>query len=189
MDLTVLLSGVAGKDSRAWWNLLRELGRLARAAARRNRLSDAERRDLVQTVALLVLEGLPVRDPERSWGWLVTTLDRQARRIRARAERTLRLPDRAALAGESSPRFRGPETATLAAERDRALWLLTTRLSSARARRLVWLLAHRPDLSQAELAAELGVAVGSIGPLRRRSLDTLRNHLLAAGYGPTDLTL
>src|SRR5699024_169535 len=71
-------------------------------------------------------------------------------------------------------------------ERDRVLWLAATRLPSPRARHLVWLLAFRPELTQHQMARELGIAVGSVGPLRRRSLDTLRRQLRAHGYRTPD---
>ena len=145
-------------------------------------MNDADTGDLVQAVALALLERLPVREPACLPGWLATTLTRQARRMLSRRSRELPLSDnRCAPAGSS------PESAALAAERDHALWLAAAQLSSARARRLVWLLAHRPDLTQTQLAVELDVAPGTVGPLRRRSLDTLRAHLLAAGFDASNL--
>lgn len=182
MDFAALLLRVAERDSQAWAALLRVVARAARRAAGRHRMNDADTRDLVQAVALALFERLPVREPARLPGWLATTIARQARRIISRRGRELPLPS-----DRWVPAWNSPESAALAAERDHALWQAAARLSSARARRLVWLLAHRPDLTQEQLAAELDVSPGTVGPLRRRSLDTLRTHLLAAGFDASDL--
>lgn len=182
MDFAALLLRVAERDSQAWAALLREVARAARRAAGRHRLNDADTGDLVQAVALALFERLPVREPACLPGWLATTITRQARRMISRRRRELPLP-----ADRWDPAWDSPESVALVAERDQALWLAAAQLSSARARHLVWLLAHRPDLTQTELAAELDVAPGTVGPLRRRSLDTLRAHLLTAGFDASDL--
>ena len=41
---------------------------------------------------------------------------------------------------------------------------------------LIALLTQDPPLPYAEIAARLGIPVGSIGPCRRRCLDKLRRH-------------
>lgn len=182
MDFEVLLSHAAGGDEEAWARLLREITHLARRTARRGRMDDADAGDLVQTVALVLLERMSVREPARLPGWLAATLGRQANRMLRRRCRELPLPDDSVLrAGQS------PEWAALTRERDQALWLATARLPSSRARRLVHLLAYRPELTQKQLAVELDLAPGSVGPLRRRSLDALRGYLATTGFGPSDL--
>jgi len=180
------LSRVAGDDDQTWRWLLGEISRIACRVPNGGRLCEADRRDLVQTVALIILERSPVCDPERLSGWLATTLGRQALRMCARRDRQGR--DDTDGYSAVSPRADGccPETFTLVGERDRVLWLAATRLPSPRARHLVWLLAFRPELTQHQMARELGIAVGSVGPLRRRSLDTLRRQLRAHGYRTSD---
>src|SRR5699024_2904334 len=160
--------------------------RIARRVPVGGRLCEADRRDLVQTVALIILERPPVCDPERLSGWLATTLGRQALRMCTRRDRQ-GLPDTSGRA-TAPPDADGvcPETFTLVGERDRTLWLAATRLPSRRARHLVWLLAFRPELTQQQMARELGIEVGSVGPLRRRSLDTLRRQLRSDGYRTSD---
>jgi len=186
VDFVTLLSRVAGYDEPAWRWLLGEISRVAHRVPAASRLCEADRGDLVQTVALLILERVPVRDPACLPGWLATTLARQALRTGARRDRQVLDQHGGPL---RDPRVEQccPETVTLVAERDRALWLAAKRLSSRRSRRLVWLLAFRPELSQRQLADELGIAPGSVGPLRRRSLDALRGQLRTLGYGPADL--
>lgn len=161
-----------------------ETAELARRVARRYRMNDADAKDLAQIVTLILLQRVPVLRGEGCRpGWLTGTLGRQARRMlsRRRREVPLSLPGAAVPADSATP-----ERAVLIRERDRALWCAAEELSSSKARSLVWLLAHRPELSQYELASELGMAEGSIGPLRRRSLDALRVSLRAAGYDACD---
>lgn len=186
-DFATLLSRVAGNEDRSWRWLLGEIGRIARGLPQTDRLCDADRGDLVQTVALIIVERLPMRDPACLFGWLTTTLGRQALRIRARRDRHVPLRQPGHHPARALAEWSPPETFVLTEERDRALWLATRRLPSERARRLVWLLAHYPELTQQQLADELGIAPGSVGPLRRRSLDALRTQLSSEGYGPADL--
>lgn len=186
-DFATLLSRVAGNEDRSWRWLLGEIARIARWLPHTDRLCDADRGDLVQTVALIIVERLPMRDPDCLFGWLTTTLGRQALRIRARRDRHVLLRQPGHRPARGLTERSSPETFVLTRERDRALWLATTRLPSARARRLVWLLAHYPELTQQQLADELGIAPGSVGPLRRRSLNSLRSELGSQGYGPSDL--
>ena len=66
------------------------------------------------------------------------------------------------------------EQELLAAERHAALREAFARLPVSN-QRLLALLAADPPVPYAEISAWLGMAIGSIGPNRRRSLDRLRN--------------
>ncbi len=79
------------------------------------------------------------------------------------------------------------EEAILAAEQERedaqraeALWRAVGRLP-ARCHELLRVLMATPPPSYAEVAAALGLPVGSIGPTRARCLRALREELVAAG--------
>lgn len=149
-----------------------------------HRLGADERKDICQATLVALLRSVPpLRDPACLPGWLATTARRQAHRVVRKRLREVQLPCADLLSG----RRLSPEALVLAAERDRMLWRAVDRLPSEQARRLAWLLAHRPELTQAQLAAELGLAEGSIGPLRRRSLDILRTQLRSAGVDASDL--
>ena len=58
-------------------------------------------------------------------------------------------------------------------ERRRALWAAVDGLP-ARRRALMVLLAREPALSYEQIAAALGIPVGSIGPTRARCVEALR---------------
>src|SRR5262249_6592577 len=66
------------------------------------------------------------------------------------------------------------ERELLVAERHAALREALARLSPC-CQRLIGKLIEDPPLSYAEIAAALGIPVGSIGPLRGRCLDRLRS--------------
>ena len=81
----------------------------------------------------------------------------------------------------------GAETAedeVLAAERQAALRAAFADLPQ-RGQRLISLLLVDPPLPYTEISVRLGIAVGSIGPYRRRYLDTMRRHPAIAALAAT----
>jgi RNA polymerase sigma factor (sigma-70 family) len=164
-------------DQGAWSALVKGLGSVALSVARTYRLSDADARDVSQSTWLAVSQQLgSLRDSARLPGWLATTARRQALRI---------LSGRSSEVALSCDRdvVPSPESLVLRQERDSELWTAVARLPT-RQRRLLWILAHRPELTYAEIAAELGISPGSVGPFRKRCLDKLRHRLLADGFEP-----
>lgn len=159
--------------------LARACVRLALRVARAHRLGDADAWDVGQDTWIALAARLgTVREPSRLPGWLVTTARRCALRILAGRRREVLgappdHPDAAAT----------PEARVLDAERRQVFWGLAGRLP-ARHHQLLRLLADHPELTHAQLAAELGVAIGSIGPLRRRCFDRMRRLLTAEGFRP-----
>jgi RNA polymerase sigma factor (sigma-70 family) len=170
-----LVTRALGGDELAWNSLVHGLSVIIFRVARAYRLGEADVSEVSQNTWLSLARRLPkLREPERLPGWLVTTARRHALALLARRDRELsEIPCR-----EPVP---CPELSVLSTDRDRALWSAVGRLP-ARSRRLVWLLAHRPELTHAELAAELGIRPGSVGPLRKRCFDRVRTALRAEGY-------
>jgi RNA polymerase sigma factor (sigma-70 family) len=176
-DFGELVTQALGGDQTAWNALVRTLTASTLRVARAHRLGDADACDVSQSTWLAVSQRLgSLRDNACLPGWLRTTARRHALRI---------LSGKAGEAAlscdhEVAP---SPESLVLRDERDRELWAAVGRLPM-RCRRLLCLLAYRPDLTYPEIAAELGISPGSVGPLRRRSLDHLRVRLLADGFEP-----
>jgi RNA polymerase sigma factor (sigma-70 family) len=143
------------------WQLARAYG-LPREAAE----------DVVQTTWLaLVRRADTVREPTAVLGWLGMTARREAWRVgRVTGREDTVEPD---ILERTAPAGTGPESAVLADQTARRLWEHVAALSE-RCRRLLRVIAFddRPDY--ASLSAELGIAVGSIGPTRGRCLDKLR---------------
>jgi DNA-directed RNA polymerase specialized sigma24 family protein len=70
----------------------------------------------------------------------------------------------------------------LAVQRDAALHAAMAGLP-ARCRRLLAMLVSDPPHSYAEISAELGIPIGSIGPQRSRCLERLRRSIAVTGLG------
>ncbi|MEU2265833.1 sigma-70 family RNA polymerase sigma factor [Streptomyces olindensis] len=132
----------------------------------------AEPGDLEQAVWLRLLERLdaegPPRDPQE---WLRRAVRSEARRSR----RTSRLERPYAVEPADDP-DREPERLALAAARGRALREAVRRLPG-RCPRLMEALLSPEDLTYREIAGELGISQGSLGPERSRCLGCLRRLL------------
>lgn len=136
--------------------------------------SGMEPSDLEQAVWLRFLERLrtdgPPVDPQ---GWLRRTVRREA--CRGRRTARLELPYGSEPADDTGP---GPEQQALMAARRRALHAAVRRLPGRCPRLMAALLSPR-DLTYREIARELGISQGSLGPERSKCLGCLRR-LLAA---------
>ncbi|GAB1330673.1 sigma-70 family RNA polymerase sigma factor [Streptomyces sennicomposti] len=128
--------------------------------------------DLEQAVWLRLLERLeadgPPPDPQ---GWLRRAVRSEARRTRRTV--SIERPYGLEPADDSE---RGPEHLALAAARGRALHDAVRRLPGRCPRLLEALLSPR-DLTYREIAGELGISQGSLGPERSRCLGCLRRLL------------
>jgi RNA polymerase sigma factor (sigma-70 family) len=186
--VTGLVTRARHGDQQAWDALVERYAPLIWSICRRYRLARADTDDVAQTVWLRMVTHLgQLRNPAALSGWIATTTRRecvkacQAARPSHPALRELdpgSVPD---------PAAEPTEAGLLAAERHAALRQAFTSLS-ADGQRLLALLLEDPPLPYAEIAARLGIPVGSIGPTRRRCLHKLRCHpalaaLMAAGAG------
>ncbi|MBC9725587.1 RNA polymerase sigma factor [Streptomyces sp. TRM68367] len=128
--------------------------------------------DLEQAVWLRLLERLDAQDPPRDpEGWLRRAVRTEARRTR----RTARL-ERPYDIEPADDADRDPEHLALAAARRRALRAAVRRLPG-RCPRLMEALLSEQDLTYREIAGELGMSQGSLGPERSRCLGCLRRLL------------
>ncbi|MFF4357921.1 sigma-70 family RNA polymerase sigma factor [Streptomyces sp. NPDC001604] len=134
--------------------------------------SGAEPGDLEQAVWLRLLEHLqadgPPPDPER---WLRSAVRSEVRRTRrtSRHERPYDIEP-------ADDVERDPEQLALAAARGRALRDAVRRLPG-RCPSLMEALLSPKDLTYREIAGELGISQGSLGPERSRCLGCLRRLL------------
>ena len=129
-----------------------------------------------QSVWLRLVDQLDrVRDPAALPGWLSTTARRECLRVLSAAQG----PHAAiyALDVESLPDQRAgtADQELLAAERHAALRAAFAQLPP-NGQQLTALLTADPPTPYADISAQLGIPVGSIGPTRSRYLDKIRRH-------------
>ncbi len=165
------------------WNLLvRRYQRLIFTVPRRAGLSEDQAADVFQVVFSRLFENLDkLADPSRVQAWLVTTAKRETLRV---LELSRRIVDLVPSSGEeddgSDPldRFASdqplPEALLADLQQQDRLARALQQLDE-RSRRFIELLFLQDEaLPYAEIAAQLGIAEGSIGPTRARCLQKLR---------------
>jgi RNA polymerase sigma factor (sigma-70 family) len=136
------------------------------------RLSTDVAEDVVQTTWLsLVKSRTAIQEPAAVGGWLTTTARREAWKVAKASGRGIPVED-----DELSRRLPDEDSAESEVVRrdgDGRLWDAVERLSE-RCQALLRIVAfeHRPDYTQ--IAADLNMPVGSIGPTRGRCLHKLR---------------
>jgi len=182
-DTGQLVRGAAGGDQVAWRGLVERFSGLVWAVARAHRLANADAADVFQTTWLRLAEHIRRIDhPDRIGAWLATAARRECLQSLRSAARTMPTDDMDRL--DITPAVGNPtEEAVLAAEQERedagraaVVWGALSRLS-ARCRDLLRVLMASPPPSYAEVAAALGLPVGSIGPTRARCLQRLREEV------------
>lgn len=167
----VVRAAAAGDDA-AWSVLVKRFTGLIAAVVRSYRLTAADAADVTQTTWLLLVEHIDrIRDPERVGAWLASTARRECLRVLRRGSRIVLTAD-----VESDATEPPADTELVGAERRaavaRALETLPDRL-----RALLTALMADPAPRYDEVAATLGMPVGSIGPTRARALERLRRSL------------
>ncbi|WP_329016376.1 sigma-70 family RNA polymerase sigma factor [Micromonospora rifamycinica] len=178
-SVTSLLAAAAGGDEAAWAELVRRYTPLVYSVIRAYDLGRADAADVNQTVWLRLVEQLGrVREPEALPGWLATTTRRECYRV-SRLSRRAQPVDPY---DDSLETYHGysreaaavaPDDELLRAERRQVLRAGFVQLPS-RCQALLALLTADPPMSYREVAARLGIPLGSIGPTQARCLRRLR---------------
>jgi RNA polymerase sigma factor (sigma-70 family) len=173
-DLVHVVARARAGESDAWQALVERFGGLVAAIARRCRLSDADVAEVCQTTWLRLVENLDrIEQPQRLGAWLTTTSRRESLRIATRAIVASGSEAVYLLADEDAEPL---DAALLKDEQVRAIRMAAERLP-ARCQRLLGLLMGDDDLPYKEIAEQLNMPIGSIGPTRGRCLAHLRDIL------------
>ncbi|MCC7455652.1 MAG: sigma-70 family RNA polymerase sigma factor [Nitrospira sp.] len=166
----------------AWESLVLRFERLIYTVARRGGLDADDAADVFQTAFMRLHEHLAtLSQPERVQAWLVTTARRETlRRLRER-RRSVPLGDSSSEAGAAADEPVDPEPLPeqLLEElqlRHRARTALDSMAEPCRSL-LTLLYAAEEAPPYADIAARLGMPIGSIGPTRSRCLGKLREAL------------
>ncbi len=172
-QLVALVEAARAGDDAAWQRLVARFDRRLRRAIGSYRLSPADVDDVLQATWLhLFTHAGEIREPAAIGGWLATTARRECLRILQAPVRE-QLSDDPGLADEREQD--GPEVALLAAER-RAILGRALGTLPERHQRLMTLLASDAATDYQQVAEALDMPIGSIGPIRARSLARLRRH-------------
>ncbi|WP_078884326.1 RNA polymerase sigma factor [Streptomyces sp. NRRL S-340] len=181
-DVGVLVQSAVDGDAAAWKALVEGLSPLVWSVVRAHRLSDADGHEVYQTVWFRFAQHLGrIREPDKAGSWLASTARNEClRTLRSLSRLTVtddpHLLDGVSEVGAPEQSLLDAEEAAAQSERIRRLWQEFERLGD-RCRQLLRVLMASPPPSYQEVSAALGVAVGSIGPLRQRCLRRLRARL------------
>lgn len=169
-------------DRTAWRELVARHTPVVWAVARSHRLDRHDAGDVVQSTWLSLLENMNgIHTPAGLAAWLAVTARRHA--LRLIAVRRRETPVDVARLG--SVLADEPEGAVLRHAWDAALWRSFTQLSE-QCQRVLRVLVHAPELSYQQVAAALGIPIGSIGPTRGRCLAQLRRKASLSGLCQED---
>ena len=180
-SVIALVARVGAGDQGAWNELIERYSPLVWSICLRYQLNRHDIDDVGQSVWLLLVEQIgSLREPAALPGWLATTTKRECLRIL----RVTRRHDHDGLPPEdhmpADPAATMIEQEVIAAECNAALRAAFAELPRG-CHELLSMLISDPPRAYAEVSATLGIAVGSIGPMRARCLDRLRRspHLTA----------
>ncbi len=165
-----LLNGCRNGDAPAWDELVARYERLVYAVPLHEGLCAADAAEISQITFEALIESLDrIRDPERLGYWLMTVARRQSWRRRTASRAEVSLSD---------------VSLDHAIDDQSADWVRTVSVYDAVAqlaepcRSLIFGLFFDPtEPSYGQLSRVLGVAIGSIGPMRSRCLQQLRDRL------------
>ncbi|MFF7734421.1 sigma-70 family RNA polymerase sigma factor [Streptomyces sp. NPDC007984] len=186
VDVGALVQAAADGDAGAWKALVEGLSPLVWSVVRAHRLSDADAHEVYQTAWFRFAQHLGrIREPGKAGAWLASTARHECLKVIRNSQRlTLtddpRLLDRVSEDDTPEQSLLDSEEAAAQSERVRRLWQEFEELGE-RCRQLLRVLMATPPPSYQDVSAALGIAVGSIGPLRQRCLRRLRARLEARG--------
>ena len=169
-------------DSAAWTALVKRHQRLVYAIVTRLGLDQHSAADVFQTVFARLVQHLPrIADPERLQGWIAITAKREALLQLRRSRRTVSMSHDNEDADADTSDWDFADSSPLPGEALGELQQLD-RLRRAmdrldeRSRTLLLLLFRADDdrIAYDEVARQMGMSIGSIGPTRARCLDKLR---------------
>jgi RNA polymerase sigma factor (sigma-70 family) len=164
-----------------WDVLVRRHGPMMASIARGYGLGAADVADVVQTVWMKLFEHVDqIREPERIRSWLATTTRRECLGVLRQCRRITLVPDSDRLEFVADDAVE-PRVENL--DRDVQLRATVANLSDIQ-RAIVSRLMSDVEPSYSQVATELGIPIGSIGPTRRRSLKVLHARCVGAGLHP-----
>lgn len=181
-DPTLIQACLDGKQG-AWDSLVERYERLVYSVALKSRLSPSDADDVFQTVFVSLYRNLSqLVDHERISAWLITTTHRESWRTAKRRKKLLSYDDSDAIEPESFD----PDQ-LLALERQQVVRESLSELGGPCEKLLTALFLGTDNPAYDQVAAQLGIPVGSIGPTRARCLKKLEQIISGKGFMETSV--
>ncbi len=176
-----LVGRAAGSDETAWRALVDRFSAMVWSITRSHGLSAADAADVSQTVWLRLVDNLErLREPERVGTWLAVTTRHECIRVSQLRQRNVLTAEPEVLDAVDPSVDDDPVSALSRQDRDGAVREVVATMPE-RSQALLRMLMADPPASYGEVAAGLGIPVGSIGPTRQRCFRVLRAKCLSAG--------
>ena len=174
-----LVNDARAGHSEALDGLITEFTPMLWQVARATGLSRPDAEDVVQTAWLNLLSHLDtIHTPAALTAWLVTTTKREAWRVRKAGHR--QMPEDPEVLISIPDQADGSEERVILADEHEQLRKAFLSLEP-RCRELLRIVAFVPRPDYSEMATQLGMARGSVGPTRGRCLEKLRSALGEGG--------
>jgi RNA polymerase sigma factor (sigma-70 family) len=163
----------------AWKELILRYQSLVYAVGSRAGLSSGDIEDCFQQVWYLLYKNRnKITDPSRISAWLVTTSKREAIRLGRKSKATDANIEDVNIADSGELQDDALINLELHAQLEIGLKML-----DSRCRTMLYAMFFAPEnKSYDDIAKEVGIAVNSIGPIRRRCLERLKKILEESGY-------
>jgi RNA polymerase sigma factor (sigma-70 family) len=172
-DLERLVAMATAGDQPAWDALVARFGPLMMRLARSHGLTRHEAEDAVQETWMRLMRNIgAVRQPRALGGWLRTAVRNESLRVRVRRERER--PSGEDLCDALADTMRHETADESDAVRRRVAVARALDALPARHRTLRRALFAEPEPTYRDVATQLGMPIGSIGPTRGRCIAQLR---------------
>jgi RNA polymerase sigma factor (sigma-70 family) len=177
-----LIKECLGGNEEAWSLLIEKYKALIYSIPVKYRLPPHEAADVFQATCVELLKRMPeLREPQALPKWLMQVAHHQCYRWKQQQQRLVSSDDEE----QGLPVPETPAIAESLVQQTQEEQMLRNAMASlsAQCRRLVDLLFFEtPARPYSEVAAELGLAVGSIGFTRQKCMERLRRHLGDLGF-------
>ncbi len=179
---TQLIDACLAGDEQAWAQLVERYQRLVYSVAMRHGLTATDADDVFQSVFTILVDKLETcRDRERLGAWLTTITRREAWRVARQAVSRVDAGSDELL--ETHPAGEPLPDAVFERIEEQHLIRQALERVGERCRQLLQQLFYvHESVSYAEIAQQLAMPEGSIGPTRARCLERLRNILDSLGF-------
>jgi len=181
-----LVEACLARDETAWNELIHRYGRLIYSIPRTMGLSAERAEDIAQSVFLAIHRHLAgLRDRSRLSAWIISMTRRQCYRA-IRAARQARVESADSI-DATDERLAPAGTRLDQLEKQQLVRIALRRLGGPGERLLSALFTQTGERSYEQIARDLGMKVGSIGPTRARAFAKLRAILHEMGVTAADL--